>query len=505
MTESNKMLVLIPTYNEAENVDIIIGGIRDLGLDLDLLFVDDNSPDGTGQLLDEAAAQDPRIHVLHRPGKMGIGSAHLDGIRWAYDHEYTILIPMDCDQTHRPEDIPRFIELMPQGDIVVGSRFTRPASLVGWNLLRKSMTHFGHWLTVNLLGLPYDATGAFRLYRLDRIPRGIFEMVETSSYSYFFESLHRLFVNQIPIVEFPIDLPARTYGHSKMRFRDMVQGLTFLLGLAARTKLSRHQLIYVEPPAAPADADDRADADDADDAARTEWDAYWSGGGHSGKWLYDLIAAFYRRFIIRPSVNRFLGRYFVLGKSVLHAGCGSGAVDVDMAKTLRITGLDISPTGLAEFMRFHPGCGEPLLGSIFNIPAEDESYDGVFNLGVMEHFTEEDIGRILREFNRVLRTGSCAILFWPPAYGLSVNVLKAVHFVLNRVLGRDIQLHPVELTHVTSLRRTMSWLAPAGFDLVESSFGIRDAFTYEIIVARKIGPPTDHSASGAIDEAARPQ
>jgi dolichol-phosphate mannosyltransferase len=183
---------------------------------VDILFLDDNSPDGTGQILDEMAKSDPLLFVMHRPGKQGIGSAHKAGIAWAYEQKYQRLITLDCDFTHMPADIPRMLEHADSHDVVVGSRYMLPGSLPGWNLMRRFLTNFGHFLTLNLLGIPQDATGALRVYDLQSIPPQLFEHVTSSGYSFFFESMFLLVRNGFSIKEIPISLPARTYGHSKM-------------------------------------------------------------------------------------------------------------------------------------------------------------------------------------------------------------------------------------------------------------------------------------------------
>ena len=120
---NNKTLVFIPTYNERDNVEKICADILRLGMGLDVLFLDDNSPDGTGVVLDWISEKHSNVHVIHRTGKLGIGSAHIDGINWAYDQGYTTLITMDCDFTHQPESIPDFISNSKTSNIVVGSRF----------------------------------------------------------------------------------------------------------------------------------------------------------------------------------------------------------------------------------------------------------------------------------------------------------------------------------------------------------------------------------------------
>jgi dolichol-phosphate mannosyltransferase len=234
-----RTLLYIPTYNERENVATIYQQIKALALDLDLLFLDDNSPDGTGQILDELASRDRRMQVIHRPQKLGIGSAHLDAIGRAYDQGYAIAIGMDCDLTHPPASIPALLEHAEQYQVVVGSRFMRAESLAEWNLYRKFLTHLGHLMTRHLLLMPYDATGAFRLYRIDRIDRQVFRRVQSTGYSFFFESLYLLYLDGARVKEVPIALPKRTYGSSKMRVQDVLGSVQMLARIYARARVER--------------------------------------------------------------------------------------------------------------------------------------------------------------------------------------------------------------------------------------------------------------------------
>jgi dolichol-phosphate mannosyltransferase len=234
---------MIPTYNERENVGKMYRELRATGIDADLMFIDDNSPDGTGEVLDDLAKNDPRLFIRHRPGKQGIGSAHKDGIFWVASQGYTHLVTMDCDFTHSPGDISSFLASADAFDVVVGSRHMKKDSLDGWNFWRKCITRTGHILTVVLLRMPYDATGAFRLYRLDCIPPELFSRITSTGYSFFIESLTILTLNRFRICEVPIALPPRTYGHSKLRFKDMVQWLTFMLGLAWSIRFDRKRYL----------------------------------------------------------------------------------------------------------------------------------------------------------------------------------------------------------------------------------------------------------------------
>jgi len=230
-----KTLLFIPTFNERDNVETIYRQIKGLALDLDLLFVDDNSPDGTGQILDQIARQDDRLRVMHRPGKLGIGSAHLQAIDWAYQQGYTTVISMDCDLTHPTEHIPDLLQYADRFDVVLGSRFIQADSLADWNPFRKFLTHLGHFLTRHVLRVPYDATGGFRLYRVDKINPKLFKFVESTGYSFFFESLYVLCLSGARVKEVPIALPKRTYGHSKMRWADVFASLRRLVTLYLRS------------------------------------------------------------------------------------------------------------------------------------------------------------------------------------------------------------------------------------------------------------------------------
>jgi dolichol-phosphate mannosyltransferase len=226
-----KTLIAIPTYNERENVGPMCEQIVALGLDADLLFLDDSSPDGTGAALDVLAAKHPRVRVIHRPAKAGIGAAHFDGIGLAYDEGYARLVTLDCDFTHSPDLIPVFLARGATADVVVGSRYIQSDSLPGWTLVRKALTSGGHLLTKTLLGLAEDATGAFRAYDLARIPREVFGLVRSRGYSFFFESLLILSRNGFSIAEVPIKLPARTAGHSKMSYVEIRRSVMTLATL----------------------------------------------------------------------------------------------------------------------------------------------------------------------------------------------------------------------------------------------------------------------------------
>lgn len=475
---ANELLIFIPTYNELENVEKILGQILALELPADILFIDDNSPDGTGQLLDRLASRHDNVFVRHREGKLGIGSAHASGIAWAYDRGYRQLLTMDCDFTHSPEYIRDFLAKADSADVVVGSRYMEEKSLSTWNAYRRLLTRLGHFATGIFLRMPFDATGAFRLYRLDRISRYFLDSVHSRGYSFFFESLYVLHLNGYRVAETPTHLPARVYGHSKMKWSDAIHSLSHLVHTYFTTLLNRERFEIAEPYQTESSAAAPVDPQN--------WDSYWSDKENKPTLLvYDLIAAFYRKFIIKPSLNRFILGHFTADSRLLHAGCGSGQVDHDIGEEIGISALDISPAALSIYKKANKNYHELILGSIFDMPIADGSFDGIYNLGVMEHFSEDEIARILREFNRVLKPGGKIVLFWPPEFGLSVMVLKLAHFILNRVLKKNILLHPPEITRIRNRKQVFDLLKKGEFHLTSYRFGVLDLFTNVVVMGEK--------------------
>lgn len=242
MIKTSDTLIAIPTYNELENIRNLYNQINELPFSKDFLFVDDNSPDGTGQIIQSIQSENKNVFAKFRPSKMGIGSAHQDIISFAYEKKYKVLITMDCDFTHSPKSIIDFINGSENHDVVVGSRYLKKDSLKDWNLLRKFLTNLGHILTKYVLNLKEDATGAFRLYKLENIPFQLFGLVQSKSYSFFFESLFIISYNNFKIKEIGIDLPSRTYGTSKMEIKDVIKSLKYLYLLLVRKYLNKSTL-----------------------------------------------------------------------------------------------------------------------------------------------------------------------------------------------------------------------------------------------------------------------
>jgi len=474
--KNNPLLILIPTYNEAENVSVLFEQILKQNLKADVVFMDDNSPDGTGNILDELAAQHPQLTALHRSGKLGIGSAHQEGIKYAYEKGYDALITMDCDFTHPPDFIPELIKHSDDCDLVITSRYRLKDSLAGWNIMRKTLTHLGHLLTNIFLKMPYDATGSFRLYKLTRIPPYVFNLVSSQGYSFFYESLYILNINKFKINEIPNKLSARTYGHSKMRFKDAWTSLWFLVAIFLNSMVNKEKFLSAEPFV----------RDGAWLKEGQGWDEYWQSQKSSNRLFYDAAAAFYRKFIIKRALNYFVIKYFKKTSNVLHAGCGSGQVDTDLREYVSLTGLDISEKALSLYKKIHGDKCKAVYGSIFDLPYENSTVDGIYNLGVMEHFTEEEIDCILKEFGRVLGAEGRLVIFWPPEYGLSVAFFKFLKLIFNKILlKKDVKFHPVEITRIRSKKHAQAVFERNGFKVLRYSFSLRDMFTYAIIVAEK--------------------
>jgi SAM-dependent methyltransferase len=217
-----------------------------------------------------------------------------------------------------------------------------------------------------------------------------------------------------------------------------------------------------------------------------EWDEYWAKAPKTHNRIYDRIAVFYRKYIIKPYLKRFFSRYFVGKPAILHAGCGGGQVEEGIIDPGSVIGLDISGNALALYKKNHPG-SNLILGNIMVTGFRDGSLDGIYNLGVMEHFSEDAIHRILSEFRRVLKKEGVIVLFWPPRYGATVIFLKGVHFFYNSVLGKNVRLHPPEPSLIRSRSHVEMLVNRAGFRMRSYDFGIGDCFTYAVVVLEKAG------------------
>jgi dolichol-phosphate mannosyltransferase len=480
----SKVLIFIPTYNEAENVERLCRELSALNIGADILFCDDGSPDGTGEIIEKLAEEFPRVRTMHRAGKLGIGSAHQEGVRYAYTHQYETLVTMDCDFTHQPADVQRLLEIAGMSDchVVIGSRYMKRDSLPGWNLTRRSLTRFGHFLTVNLLGLPQDATGALRVYKIGTIPQELFNRVRSLGYSFFFESLFVLHRNGFAIREMPIALPARTYGSSKMSLRETGRSASRLLKLFLAS-VRRPESFLLSSPLPPILAAELPLQDPQG------WDAYWTRGQEKSQRAYSFVASVYRRLAIRRNLNYFIHKHFSAGARLLHAGCGSGQVDSELSREMRITAVDISLPALESYRRNNPNAEAVRHGDILHLnDVACGMFDGAYNLGVVEHFSRDQIVQILREMGRKVKPGGKVVIFWPHRRATSVFVLRMIHCILNlmrRHNGMQVHLHPPEISLLESRDQARELVQQAGFNLIEYYFGIRDLLVQAVVVGCK--------------------
>lgn len=228
-----RTLVIIPTYNERENVGPIVGRVRASVPSVEVLVVDDNSPDGTGEIADALAATDANVHVLHRAGKDGLGAAYREGMRWALDAGYDRIVEMDADGSHRPEELPRLLDaLRAEGsgtgtgtgtgtdtgaDLVLGSRWVAGGGVVNWPARRQLLSRGGSAYSRIALGVPArDVTGGYRAFTADALRRIQFADVESQGYCFQIDMLRRAYRAGLSVAEVPITFVEREHGASKM-------------------------------------------------------------------------------------------------------------------------------------------------------------------------------------------------------------------------------------------------------------------------------------------------
>ena len=212
-----RALVVVPTYNERVNLPLIVPLILQQDSRIEVLVVDDNSPDGTGQLADEMAAENRRIHVLHRPGKAGLGKAYLAGFRWALECDYDFIFEMDADFSHDPKFLPEFLQAIETADLVIGSRYRAGVNVINWPISRLLLSLGANEYARRVTGLPLtDSTGGFKCFRRRVLEAIDFEKVKSNGYSFQIEMSFRAWKQGFRLVEIPIVFTDRVEGQSKM-------------------------------------------------------------------------------------------------------------------------------------------------------------------------------------------------------------------------------------------------------------------------------------------------
>jgi dolichol-phosphate mannosyltransferase len=244
-----RVLVVIPTYNEVENLEIIVGRVRAAVPEVDILVADDNSPDGTGAVGDRLAATDPHVHVLHRAGKEGLGAAYVAGFRWARDQAYDAVVEMDADGSHAPEELHKLLDGLRAADMVLGSRWVRGGEVQNWPYHRLLLSRGGNLYARLALGMPVrDATGGYRAYRRVVLDSIDIDAVASQGYCFQVDLAWRAYRAGFRLIEVPITFADRERGTSKMSsavvrealWRVTVWGTRSRLQTLAKAVRSRH-------------------------------------------------------------------------------------------------------------------------------------------------------------------------------------------------------------------------------------------------------------------------
>ncbi|NUL47061.1 polyprenol monophosphomannose synthase [Cellulosimicrobium funkei] len=240
-----RLLTIIPTYNEIESLPRTLDRLRVAVPESDVLVVDDASPDGTGDWADRASVADPQIHVLHRTQKNGLGGAYIAGFHWGLDRGYDVLIEMDADGSHQPEQLPRLIEAIDRADLVIGSRRVPGGKMVNWPAHRKLISACGSLFPRLMLGLNLsDVTAGYRAYRADTLRAIDLDDVQSKGYGFQVDMTFRTALLRKKIVEVPITFVEREYGESKMSGNIITEAVVSVTqwGLAARWQVLKGRL-----------------------------------------------------------------------------------------------------------------------------------------------------------------------------------------------------------------------------------------------------------------------
>lgn len=234
-----RILVVIPTYNEVENLPLIVGRVRDSVPEAHILVADDNSPDGTAKIADEIAAADDHVHVMHRLGKEGLGAAYLAGFAWALEQGFDVVVEMDADGSHQPEQLPLLLDALREADLVLGSRWVPGGSVVNWPKSREVLSRGGNWYTRKALRVPLmDATGGYRAFRASTLRALDLDGVGSAGYIFQVDLAYRTLERGLRVKEVPIEFVEREIGDSKMNRKIVSEALWRVTVWGARERVS---------------------------------------------------------------------------------------------------------------------------------------------------------------------------------------------------------------------------------------------------------------------------
>jgi len=246
----NQTLVVVPTYNERENLSPLVTRLLGLPVPVNVLVVDDNSPDGTGKLADELTRQHPAVHVLHRTEKNGLGRAYIAGFKLAIDQGCEFIFEMDGDLSHNPDDIPMFLEAAREADLVLGSRYLNGIRIINWPLSRLMLSKTAAKFVQVVTGMPFtDPTGGYKCFRRRALMAINLDEVHSNGYSFQIEMTHKLWRQGMKIVEVPIIFTDRFQGRSKMTGHIIREAFLMVFRLWFQNRMRRRPMV---PPPVPA-------------------------------------------------------------------------------------------------------------------------------------------------------------------------------------------------------------------------------------------------------------
>ena len=222
-------LIIIPTLNERKNIKQLFLNIKKLKIKTDFLFIDENSKDGTREEIIEIKKKNKNIYYIFRPKKLGIGSAHKTGLTYGYKKKYDTIITMDADGTHNPKYIKKLLFYSNKYDLVITNRFINKNSIKDWPFSRKLLTNIRFYLINFLLNFNFDSSGSYRCFNTNKIKLKDILLAKDDSYSFFWESIYHLNKKNYTIKEIRVDLPYRKVGSSKMRLKDIISSIFYLI------------------------------------------------------------------------------------------------------------------------------------------------------------------------------------------------------------------------------------------------------------------------------------
>ena len=237
---NSKAIVVIPTFNECENIESLVDCLLSATDGVDVLIVDDNSPDGTGEIADSLASQNSGVHVLHRREKNGLGRAYCDGFAWALDRDYELMLEMDGDFSHDPKDVSRFVEAAKEADLVIGSRYRDGIRVINWPLNRLVLSLCAARYVQLITGMPFsDPTGGFKCFRRSTLEAIDLSQITSNGYSFQIELTHQVWRRGLKVGEIPIVFTDRFQGNSKMSKAIIWEALIVVWQLLFRNGLRR--------------------------------------------------------------------------------------------------------------------------------------------------------------------------------------------------------------------------------------------------------------------------